>query len=297
MGTTRMSPLVKQILPILAWEMRKRGTDAWGAVNSNEEVIKNLGSITKSWGGFESWSDGIFHTRAATHGSPNEINNAHPFSFDKSNGEGKIIGIHNGVVRSHTELNRDFDRDFEVDSMHIYKHIADELQMTDIKGYGNLAWFDNKELRFARFNSFDLHVFTLWSGELVFCSLAGPVEDSIAMFGGAIKTKWKIEDDMQYGVATNAEGLDVLIELGPMQFGDNGWARTPNRAYTPIVTPHSDSTVDGGSTRYSPFPPPTIGKDCYLCRKVSIGGEDVVCGKCLSMEIRIWKQLQLEEQE
>lgn len=261
--------------------MEDRGKDAWGATNGVDEV-RHIGRVTDSWQ-MPDWCEGIFHTRAATHGDKDKLANTHPFRF------GDVIGIHNGIVRSHTKLNTTYNRDFDVDSQHIFKHIADNLPMSEIEGYGAVVWYQQLNnsigLHFTRFNTFDMHIFTLESGELVFCSLADPVERAVKMFGGHIHTKWKIEDNVHYGIGQDNDGRDILTNLGPMVFGSNFGQGSYNSHY---INPHPQSyysTYDGYNSSSTSIP------ECYLCRG-SITKDMVFCVECLKIESQNWQILE-----
>src|SRR5437867_2185158 len=76
------------------------------------------------------------HTRKATSGSICEAN-AHPFTVEN------IIGMHNGGVSNDTELNRRYARHCDVDSEHIFHHIAYDLPLSEISGYGAVSYIDS----------------------------------------------------------------------------------------------------------------------------------------------------------
>jgi len=165
------------MLPFLAWAMQERGTHSWGA-SDGREIVKHLGPICLTWAGeqerFEAWDAGIFHTRAASVGAHDIPENAHPFAFDKPDG-GRVIGIHNGTLSNWQELNTKYNRDFKVDSPHLWAHRAAGLPWTDIRGAANLAWWEvdpagTRELLLAKINTAALHVIRTLDGGLVFAS-------------------------------------------------------------------------------------------------------------------------------
>lgn len=227
LATSRITNITRQMLPILAWEMKKRGTDAWGA-SDGTDIIKKSGSITDSYELPDHWSRVIMHTRAGTHGDKSDPANAHPFEFTRERDGFKIIGVHNGIIRSHYELNRQYDRKFEVDSQHVYAHLIDELPLKEIEGYGALVWwegwppYNDMQMRLAKFNHYDLHAVTLESGELVICSKSDPITESAPMFGGKVKATYKLEDNIKYHVQTDDSGLDVVTRGIELPFGARG---------------------------------------------------------------------------
>lgn len=88
------------------------------------------------------------HTRFATTGAIT-AGNAHPFEL------GHIVGAHNGVVHNHRELSETHKRQYAVDSMHIFGHIADGLDLAEIQAYGAVEFIDTEnpgDIWLARFN-------------------------------------------------------------------------------------------------------------------------------------------------
>ena len=143
-GATSLTPQVLKMLPILACHMENRGHDSWGASNG-QDTFRSLGRITDTWGiesdRFTSWEgmSAIFHTRSASTGDVT-IENAHPLVCETS--ERAIVGIHNGCIYNHDELNIEYSRSFTVDSQHIFQHIAERSKLKDIYGWAALAWFE-----------------------------------------------------------------------------------------------------------------------------------------------------------
>src|SRR5581483_10209660 len=143
-GFSELTDVTRRMTPFLAWEMESRGKDSWGATDG-QNLVKIVGAITDSFYEWEdhigSWDRGIFHTRGASTGDVTR-DNAHPFEGVSDDGTRRVVGIHNGIVSNHEELNTKYSRKCEVDSMHIFHHLAKRLPTSEIRGWGNLAWYE-----------------------------------------------------------------------------------------------------------------------------------------------------------
>ena len=312
MGFSRLTNNTKQLAPWLAWDMAARGQDAWGATDGRE-VYRALGSVIDGWhewvkmGIWKKWKTGIVHTRAASVGKGDEIENAHPFVVDKQTGElgfvggeGKVIGIHNGSVSNWEELNTKYGRGFKVDSIHLFANIAQGFPTNEIRGYGALAWYEGGELWLAKFNGGDLHVVRLESGEVVFCSQLQTIKDACGINGVEIEQEYEIHGDTKYRVGIREdEGKDELFEEGVMTFGGVG-----GTVYAPAVTyggsnygedrwnetwrRNREATEVEGNTVYRP--PYVAGGDegprKDTCKKCYVGKLDrkkrLVCERCMT---------------
>ena len=190
-GFVNRTPAASVMMPFLALEMLTRGRDSWG-VTDGVHVIKKLGQVIDSWH-LPSWGESlIFHTRAGSVGDKT-ITNQHPFIFPEIDEEDtptgvKIVGVHNGGIINHKELNEKYKRNFSVDSMHAFAHIAEGWDVKELRGAGAFVWFrveegKTPELHFARSNMQSFSIFRLNKKSLVFCSTAGPVVAVSKLFG------------------------------------------------------------------------------------------------------------------
>jgi len=211
-GVHPLTDVTRRMLPYLAWEIEGRGRDSWGMTNGRE-TIKYLGPITHTWQNavddWATWNTAIIHTRAASTGEVS-IENQHPFSVYKIKPgtedavEKVIVGIHNGIVTNHDELNKKHDRKFDVDTRHIFEALVGNSPTYEIQGYGNCAWYEMTEerpepvLHLLKFNADALHVAKLETGEMVFCSTRDPIERAAWMAGSKMKTFYTVEGDTEY---------------------------------------------------------------------------------------------------
>lgn len=248
-GVSHLTDITRTMLPFLAWDIESRGHDSWGATNGRD-TEKALGPITSTLYDhldyILEWDRVILHTRAASTGEVT-LANQHPFHNVVKDGDGTIIrevmGIHNGIVANHFALNTQYSRTNEVDSMHIYQHIAEERDTGEIHGWGNLAWYtydtDHPDgaLRLLRFNHTDLHVALLVTGEIVFCSTKDTIVRAAAVAGSDVKKFLPTSDETVYRVGKDRNGdwqlfqRDVKMKFGvrhsyqnfhPMHGGNGG---------------------------------------------------------------------------
>jgi hypothetical protein len=120
--------------------MDRRGGDSYGVAKLNREgkirVWKGLGEAIGSIDLPQVDSSQLMlHTRRRTHGAIN-LENAHPLQH------GHILGCHNGIVSNHFDLNKKYNRDFALDSRHIFQHIAEGDNLGEIEVYGAISYID-----------------------------------------------------------------------------------------------------------------------------------------------------------
>lgn len=144
---------LKLAAAILALEIQYRGGQSWGTFDGGGNIVKGLGPISKSFVLPDIMpASYVIHTRFATHGGIT-LENQHPFI------QGDVIGVHNGVIGNHTELNTKYNRQFAVDSQHIFQHISENHEtLDDIRGYGAIVYLRNGSLFAGAFNRGDFEV-------------------------------------------------------------------------------------------------------------------------------------------
>ena len=145
----------------LADEMETRGDQSWGIFGIQRKkraawtIEKDIGPITGA--DMSRWSRYSIiagHTRWATTGKVIAAN-AHPFEI------GNTIGMHNGTLSCHEELNRKYNRQFAVDSMHLVAHVDEQKDLTEVASYGTLVFArktDDGAVYLGRWNDGDLAV-------------------------------------------------------------------------------------------------------------------------------------------
>jgi predicted glutamine amidotransferase len=234
-GYSKLTDITWRMSPILALAMEERGKDSWSATNG-VDTYKQLGPISDTFGQFwpspefAAWPRAIFHTRAASRGAVT-IPNQHPFDYTHDDETGvfirRVIGIHNGCINPHDELNKKYDRTCEVDSMHIFKHIAEGRDVGEIGGWGAIAWYEytpddpDGTLFLTRFNMTSLSVIQLETGEVVFASTGTSLVRAANIAGAKIKATYQIDDDKVFSVERDNEGNDYLLHVSErtLKFG------------------------------------------------------------------------------
>lgn len=324
MGWTQFGPKVQRLFPVLAIEMERRGSTSWGTTNGLS-LTKKLGGIshtlTMDWLEWPREEGHIFHTRAPSGGTGRTVECAHPFHFHKQVGEvdglprlRHITGIHNGYISGGTELVKKYpDRvGFDVDSMHAFKHILDDLPTSELGGSGALAWYEtytigdphnteaivveSNELNLLRFNTTDLHIgklieedgSTVW----VFASTKDAIEKAARLAGVTIEEFKTIDSNKQYRLTVNGPEFVKDMEFGTGSrttyshhggYSADGRYIAPGEYYaggTSGFQRGSGSSYGGSISKNESRPKVNVDK-CPLCETADIMPEmQVVCEDC-----------------
>jgi hypothetical protein len=134
------------------------------------------------------------HTRHATTGA-NVATNAHPFTV--SGARGQVVGIHNGIISNHSQLNARYARKCDVDSQHIFQSIADGHSLNELEGYGTIVYTLADTWYIGRFNGGELSMVLTDVGIFYASTDAALIE--AASFAGIKIVRWlKVADDTVY---------------------------------------------------------------------------------------------------
>ncbi len=246
-GFTNWTQTSAEMFPTVASEMESRGGTSWGVTNG-QTILKNMGPITStldnSFRGWDLRHGVIFHTRAPSAGTGRNIENAHPFCFDKILEQPDdagfqliklVCGIHNGYVSTHHKLKTQYEdrKDFDVDSKHIFKHIIDELPLDELAGSGAISWYEttikahnnaevedeieSTHLYIARFDTDALHIGRMSGGELIFASTKSSIEKAARLACVKVTEWFTIEPRTKYEITLGEN--PQLVKLEEMAFG------------------------------------------------------------------------------
>ena len=222
-GFEELNAKTRRMAHYLAFAMEFRGDDSWGA-SDGHDWIKRGHAVTEDFVIPVGWKAGIFHTRGASVGSITDAN-AHPFIVGE--GKDRIIGIHNGGVSNHVEMNRRYDRHCEVDSEHIFLHMVEGKPLHELAGRGTIIWWNRNVIHLARWNFGDLEICSTEEDGVIFCSNREPIERAARMCGVKIKQFYqKLVDGYDHIIKDHSVYKQERLSVSNYQFdNDTRWGR------------------------------------------------------------------------
>lgn len=243
-------PLQRTLLyATLATEMDSRGKDSWGCLRLKPDnkftVYKQLGLAGRASSVYQFCEENFLlaHTRFGTVGAKDDKNNAHPFIYrSKKNGH-RIIGVHNGSVSNHSQLDSKYGVRFNVDSEHIFFSLMKDENMKGLEGYGVACWYDTRtpgRIYLCKLTGGgDLAIAQLKEkAGLVWASTAHAVNEAIKRADLAIDgSMYEIKPKKIYAIDRNNHQLldpalpDVEFDSGVRQF--RGHYGADSYSYTP----------------------------------------------------------------
>lgn len=173
-----------------------RGGHAAGAVAVPEEgqprLMRKLGTWGTARGRFvRAAAQGhsvMMHTRYATTGKRDEVENAHPFAVKRKTLEGEertvLYGCHNGMIHGAWETAKKAGREFTVDSKEFFELLADEAYETirALSGYGVVTFLrpEDRAIRVLRLTrNSDFHAVRIVGGGTVWGSTEKIVKEAL----------------------------------------------------------------------------------------------------------------------
>ncbi len=198
-------------LAVLAHGIEERGEQSWGCTDG-ESVLRSVGKISKNFSVPEVIPESFaMHTRYATTGKIKE-DNSHPFVI-RENGRPIVVGMHNGIISNHAEMNSKYARKYRVDSQHIFGHIANDLPLTELSGYGTIVYKKDDSWYIGTFNGGELAVSRTKLG-LFFASTVHTLDRAL-MAAGLYKDAedLNLEDDVIYKVTDKGLVVDHRLNV------------------------------------------------------------------------------------
>ena len=305
---SKLTPKNLDAFMLLCYEMQDRGEDSFGFTDGSR-VWRWDKTFTSVWQDTKSILESLLgqdvsiiaHTRAASVGAVS-VDNSHPFRvIDPEDSTRTVIGVHNGGISNYAALNTQYNRAFEVDSQHIFAHLAESKSTDDLNGYGTVVWNEILQREtvvkfdyFVKFNGGSIAVAQYQDARnnniIVLASTEDPIV-KVCEVMGVEPTFYTIKDEQRYEIKNG-----VLYIDGEMKFGHKFKVQN-NHSYGGTYEEYTYVSYHGGSYSrdvgnvYSSSQTP--GKQdrfsrglCMLCSSSSITKSQVVCQLCVDKAIK-----------
>lgn len=199
-------------LALLAVEMESRGDDSWGSTDG-KTLSRCMGAVSSSFVVPEILPENFaLHTRFATQGKVKE-SNSHPFVVS---GKHLVVGMHNGIISNHDQLNTKYKRNYRVDSQHLFGHLANDLSLDDIEGYGTIVYKKNDDWYVGSFNNGEFALSYTNFG-LFFASTQGALARALhtARIDGNVE---QLNQNRIYKLVDNILRPDFDVHIAPTKY-------------------------------------------------------------------------------
>lgn len=199
----------------------------------------------------------MMHARFATCGNKDDVSQSHPYAV-KRDGQVKIFGAHNGVIREAFESAKAHNRHIDVDSQEVFELLVDKEfeAIQKLSGYGVLTYIDAAERDHINLVKLsyggDIVVVKLKEGGVVWASNWSILNDGLKMAGLTADSEYK---DMEVGhvyriqpdgmFKTKIEGIKLNSGYTSRSHWQGNWA--PSKASddkTPTTTAWNPSSHD-----------------------------------------------------
>lgn len=217
--TKRRRKKFGRLITALTVQNATRGDDSWGFYTpQTDRRVVGLGDIScmilKARKIFFNSNIVIAHTRKATTGTISH-DNCHPFRV------GSLVGAHNGIVFNHHTLNTEYKRQCEVDSQHLFYHLAEGRELSDIVSYGAIHMHDKSSscpVQMGRFNEGELAICKIANVGVFWSSDWDHLERAVAAAGWPTDGMQEPEQYFLYTVSDSGIDIQDVIEPAAPQW-------------------------------------------------------------------------------
>ena len=253
-------------------ESDKLGGDSWGCAipqgQGRVEVRRGMGNMADRCVSAELATHDILygHCRRATSGAKT-LRNSHPFCVDH------IIGAHNGMVHNHARLDSCYPiRHCEVDSKHIFHHLAQGLSLEELDAWG-VVWF------IRRHDPTKLNLFRSAYGHLAIRGLGKNSESCYGIIFATIAV-----DAEAAAEAMESESFMYSFDAHKLYFIKDGalWDSKHDIAFGEGHRSSGDDYWDthGSNTGYTTRSPLRLPPPSPMSRELRTHGWSALIGKC-----------------
>lgn len=237
----------------------------------------------------------MMHARWATHGSKDDVNNAHPFAVKRTDLEGKevtvLYGCHNGVLQGTYASAREHGREHTVDSREFLELLADgEYDLIrKLEGYGVVTYVkpEDRKVRVVKLSSSaDFEVSRLAGGGLVWASTSLILRQALEYIGVKDSERLSVAKVGTVYMLSGKEATETKLDGITVQSGNSGYMSWQSYGYdsanyskhsAPRMTGHiggrspATSKDDEEEERWGSWWRDRLGKDATIPPRKTVG--------------------------